>query len=271
MMNPTPARNFFQPDLPRYFMVTLAAVFSVILGVTPNLRAADKAADVSKLPPQKRVVIPKLKGKLKLDGKFNESVWKKAAVLKPFFPNNGGGHEREATEVRVWYDNDALYLGWKCTDTDIQATFTKRDSKFWDEEVVEFFVTAEGLNRYFELQWNPLNGVFDAIIDNETGPDGISKKFNGNWDFTAHGMKSAVSVKGTVGKSGDKDSYWQVEVMIPFSDLSRSTPKVGEVWRGNFYRYNRGTNFSPDLVSWSPTQLAGFHQPSRFGYLEFGK
>lgn len=227
--------------------------------------------DIAKLPPPKRVVIPKLKGELKLDGKLEEPVWEKAAVLTPFLPNNGDGKEREATEVRLWYDDRALYIAWICTDSDIQATFTQRDSKFWEEEVAEFFVTAGGLDRYFELQWNPLGGVFDAIIKNELGKDGVSKKFEGEWGFTAHGMKSAVSVKGTVGNSSDKDSYWQVEVVLPFADLDRSTPKPGEVWRGNFYRFNRGTGQPAELLSWSPTQLPGFHQPSRFGYLEFGK
>src|SRR5581483_8778607 len=96
---------------------------------------------------------------------------------------------------------------------------------------------------------------------------GVSKKFTGDWSFTAKGMKCAVKVKGTVGNSNDKDEYWQVEVMIPFADLSQPTPKPGDVWRGNFFRYNRGKDQPPDLVSWSPTMLAGFHQPSRFGYL----
>ena len=72
-----------------------------------------------------------------------------------------------ATEVRLWYDQAALYLGWTCEDYDIQATFTQRDSRFWEEEVVEFFVTPAALDRYFELQWNPLGGTFDAIISNE--------------------------------------------------------------------------------------------------------
>ena len=46
------------------------------------------------------------------------------------------------TEVRVWYDQAALDLGWICEDRDIQATFTQHDSRFWEEEVVEFYVTT---------------------------------------------------------------------------------------------------------------------------------
>ena len=89
--------------------------------------------------------------------------------------------------------------------------------------------------------------------------------------FTAKGMKSAVKVKGTVGNSSDKDEFWQVEVMIPFTVLGQLTPKPKEVWRGNFYRFNRQKDRPVELLSWSPTMVPDFHQPSRFGYLEFGQ
>jgi hypothetical protein len=85
------------------------------------------------------------------------------------------------------------------------------------------------------------------------------------------GMTNAVKVKGTVGNSSDQDEFWQVEVMIPFASLGQSTPKPKDVWRGNFYRYNRQKDRPVELLSWSPTRVPDFHQPSRFGYLEFGK
>jgi hypothetical protein len=172
--------------------------------------------------------------------------------------------------VKLTYDDEALYLAWSCADQDIQATFTNRDSKFWEEEVVEFFVTAKDLNRYFELQWNPLGGVFDAIIDNDLDEHGVSKAFHGDWSYTAKGMTNAVRVKGTVNNSTDRDEYWQVEVRLPFADLGQATPRVGEVWRANFYRFNRTQGQPVEELSWSPTLLPGFHQPTRFGYLEFG-
>jgi hypothetical protein len=232
---------------------------------------ADKPMDSKSLPAPKRVVVPKLHGPVSVDGNLSEAVWTKAAVISPFFLNDGSGGEREKTAVRIWYDDTALYLGWTCTDSDIQATFTARDSKFWEEEVVEFFVTSGTLNRYFELQWNPLGGVFDAIIGNNLDQHGISTNFNGNWNFTAEGMKSAVKVKGTVGNSNDKDEMWQVEVKLPFADLGEPTPKPKAVWRANFYRFNRAKDRPPELLSWSPTLFPSFHQPARFGYLEFGK
>ena len=80
-----------------------------------------------------------------------------------------------------------------------------------------------------------------------------------------------MKVKGTLNDSSDKDEYWQVEVRLPFSDLGHPAPKVKEVWRANFYRYNRTKGQPVELLSWSPARLPGFHQPTRFGYLEFGE
>lgn len=231
----------------------------------------DAAKSVKNFPPPKRATIPKVKGELRIDGKLDEAVWKEAAVLKPFSLNDGKGPGAEATEVRIWYDDQALYLGWTCVDADIEATFTQRDSKFWEEEVAEFFITPtpENLSRYFELQWNPLGGVFDAIINNELDSNGLSKGIKGDWSFTAAGMKSSVLVIGTVANPNDRDEQWTAEVKIPFSDLQHAAPKPGEVWRGNFFRFNRGKGHPAEQLSWSPTLLPSFHEPSRFGYLEF--
>ena len=250
----------------------LAAVVILLLGsAVARAVAAEPAVDPKQLPPPKRVVIPKLRGAVALDGELAEPMWAKAAVLGPFVLADGSRPGREPTHVRAWYDDAALYLGWTCLDSDIQATFTARDSKFWEEEVVEFFLTAGDLTRYFELQWNPLGGVFDAIITNNLDERGVSKKFDGDWSYTANTMRSAVKVKGTVGNASDRDEYWQVEVRIPFADLNQPTPKPGAVWRANFYRFNRGNGLPVEQLSWSPPILPGFHQPSRFGYLEFGR
>ncbi|OGV70320.1 MAG: hypothetical protein A2283_08230 [Lentisphaerae bacterium RIFOXYA12_FULL_48_11] len=221
-------------------------------------------------PSLKRVVIPKLDCAVNIDGELDEPAWAKAAVLPPFVLKDNSAVGSECTTVRVGYDDSALYLGWTCTDSDIQATFTNRDSRFWEEEVVECFLTAEKLNCYYELQWNPLGGVFDAIIKNKLDRKGMTKGIKGDWSYTAAGMDSRVKVKGTVCVSSDRDEYWQVEAKIPFAALARTTPKPGEVWRGNFYRFNRTTGKTEELLCWTPTMCPTFHQPGRFGYLEFG-
>jgi len=250
--------------------VNPATLAAFLLATGAWSEAAETVPDPKSLPPPKTVVVPRRHGEIAIDGNLNDSGWTNAARLGPFLRNDGSGPERERTEVRLCYDDKALYLAWICEDTDIQATFTNRDSTFWDEEVLEFFVTPKDLGRYFELQWNPLGGVFDAIITNTLDQKGVSKSFAGDWSFTAKTMKHAVQVRGTVGNSSDKDQGWQVEVMIPFADLGLPPPKSGDIWRGNFYRFDRDKAFPVEELSWSPTLLPGFHQPSRFGFLKFG-
>lgn len=233
------------------------------------IASASQDADATELDLPRRAKVPKIEGSLKLDGKLDESFWKKAAVLSPFYLNDASAPGSESTEVRIAYDETALYLGWICHDVDIQATFLKRDSKLWEEEVAEFFITPKDLTRYYELQWNPLGAIFDAIINNKLDEKGLSKGIQGEWDFTAEGMEASVWVDGSVQDSSDRDRVWQVEVRIPFTAIGGSAPKAGDVWRANFYRYCRTTGRDIKLCSWSPTRLPSFHEPSRFGYLEF--
>lgn len=253
----------------------LALVGSVAVGQL-NLAAAQSDPTVpdgrGRIPDPLTVTVPKIVvgKKVKIDGLLDEWPWRKAPRLTPFVQHDTMAPARVKTEVRIWYDEEALYLGWICDDPDIQATMHRRDSKFWEEEVVEFFVTPKALDRYFELQWNPLGGTFDAIIQNQIGSDGRSQKFDGDWTYTATNMTWALHVDGSVQNSTDRDQRWTVEVRIPFADLKVRTPRRGEVWRGNFYRFNRDQGREPELLSWSPTIFPGFHQPTRFGYLRFG-
>jgi hypothetical protein len=258
----------FVPMSPRLRLFAACA-----LTLLPLLRAAEKsdaAPDPASLPAPARVVVPRLAGPVTIDGEVTEPVWARAARLTPFQRNDGAGPEREPTVLRIWYDDTALFLAWTCTDTDIQATLTARDANLWDEEVVEFFVAPRELRRYYELQWNPVGGIFDAVVSNDLDEQGLSCKINVDRSFTAAGMQSAVRPARATGDATERGRTWQVEIRLPFSDLGQPAPRPGDVWRANFYRYNRTRGQREELVSWSPTRLRSFHQPSRFGTLEFG-
>ena len=145
---------------------------------------------------------------------LDEQPWQKAARLTPFVRNDTMMPARVGTEVRLWYDDAALYLGWTCEDDDIQATFTHGTASSGRRRSSSSLSRPGGLDRYFELQWNPLGGVFDAIITNELGPDGRSKQFKGDWSYTAASMTYAVRVDGSVQNLTDRDRRWTVEVRI---------------------------------------------------------
>lgn len=249
------------------------AALGIAWGMTlPTLLLAqENLKSVSPPAPLPKITIPKLAGSIKIDGELDEAVWKKAAVIQTLPRNDHAGPDAMPTELRLWYNNTALFVSWLCHDQDIQATLTNRDDQLWNEEVVEFFVTPGELNRYFEFQWNPLNTVFDAIVTNRLDEHAASQGYQFDTNFTATNFICAGKVKGTINRSADKDTGWQIEAMIPFADLSQATPKPNAVWRANFFRFNRGANQPLELSGWSPTGSAWLHQPNRFGYLEFGK
>jgi hypothetical protein len=225
----------------------------------------------------RQITVPRLEGEIRVDGYLDETAWTHAAKYDGFLLNESEKKPRVKTTVFIGYTPTNLYLGWRCDDPDIQATFTKRDDPLWEEEVAELFLFPRenipwpGPVRYFELQWNPLGTMFDAVIHNTLGEDGWSQKMQGDWEWTAEGMQSAVAVDGTVQESGDTDQGWTVEAVIPFADFGVNAPKPGTIWRGNFYRYNRDTDKSNELLSLHPTTKPSFHEPKRFMKIKFVK
>ena len=67
--------------------------------------------------------------------------WQKAARLTPFVHHDTMAAARVKRKCASGTTRRRCISGWICEDGDIQATFTQRDSRFWEEEVVEFFVT----------------------------------------------------------------------------------------------------------------------------------
>jgi hypothetical protein len=53
---------------------------------------------------------------------------------------------------------------------------------------------------------------------------------------------------------------------IPLSSLSQTPPTQGTEWRLNLYRCDRAQDA---FLAFSPTLVKTFHNPARFGWLEF--
>ncbi|GAB3007443.1 hypothetical protein GCM10027284_26930 [Cyclobacterium sediminis] len=204
-----------------------------------------------------------------IDGRANEPIWKQAKPIT--LKNNRTGKEVQEsalqTHVKACYDDTNLYFLFKCNDPDIWADFTQRDEYLWKEEVVEVFIDVDdNPDTYVEIEVSPANIIFDSyIVDPENIDVPATAKFN------LPGLKTGVTVQGTLNKRDDKDISWTVEMAIPFEDLANATTeKVSpetEI-RLNFYRLdkNQGQEFAS--YAWSPTGKS-FHKPAVFGKLVF--
>ena len=160
-------------------------------------------------------------------------------------------------DTRVWmaWDADEMRVMIRAEDTHISATLTERDAPLYTEEVVEVFFDPVGDGEcYFEIEVNPLNAVLDLVL--RRNRSGYQK------DFAWRCENLHTSVRR-------ESAAWSVELAIPFRSLAAAPPQPGDQWRANFTRIDRPPGVPRELTAWSPTGLANFHVPERFGVIEF--
>lgn len=175
--------------------------------------------------------------------------WSPALVL---VENTAGGPPQQATTVRIRHDGIALHVSFACDDVEPWATQTERDGPLWEEEVVEVFLDPVGDGEcYFEIEVNPLGTVLDLVL--RRNRSGYRRDFS--WDCA-----------GLVARVARTAAGWTADLAIPFLALSPDRPAS---WRVNFTRIDRPRDRERELSAWSPTRLATFHAPDRFGALHF--
>jgi len=227
------------------------------------------------LPPLPAYEAKRADGPITIDGKLDEETWRKAPTMVLTL-REGTGAPEQATEARVLWDDDALYVAFVCHDDEMWATMTERDMKLWQEEVVEVFLDPNGTgDPYFEIEVNPLNKVVDLRFIRSL--KGLRSPRTLSWD--CKGFKKAVVAEGTVHtwtSTQAPGGRWTVEMAIPFAaldSLPNSPPKPGDAWKANFYRIDRPAALGEEddeYSCWSPIVISGsYHTLERFGTLVF--
>lgn len=172
---------------------------------------------------QKKILQTKsIVGTLTIDGKIEEEDWKTAPIATDFImfsPDNGKPiSESKRTEVKVLYDNNAIYIAALLLDDEaakISNEFTNRDvfglsdifcvslNGFNDgQQDFRFYVSAAGVQSDCLATEDKEDFVWDAI-----------------WE-----SKAVITEKG-----------WVVEMRIPFAALRFSNAKK-QTWGLNFMR-----------------------------------
>jgi hypothetical protein len=179
-----------------------------------------------------------------------------------------GAPAGKKTEVRAVWSDEYLYLRFDCEDDDIRGTLMERDDPVFEEDVVEVFLNPSGdLEIYYEIDVNPLNTVFDALILNP----GDFARASLLTDWNPPGLATSVDVDGDAGPGGEADRGWSVTIAIPFEEMYTAPnrpPRPGDRWRWNLYRVDQGDG-AGEFQAWSPTGGVDFHRSRYFGILEF--
>lgn len=163
-------------------------------------------AQASNLPDLKNAQAARVATSPKIDGQITEQVWSKATVLTDFleFEPNNGAPANERTEVRILYDDVAIYISANLYDTrpdEIQKQLGDRDSG--DNVSADLFGIA------FDTYDDDQNGFafFVSAAGVQTDARISQLGYDGVWDAV---WKSAVQLNG---------QGWTLEMEIPFSAL----------------------------------------------------
>lgn len=171
---------------------------------------------------KKNIIAKRVSSPPKIDGVLDDDAWLNTAIAKDFvmFRPESGTTEKESekTEVRIVFDDEAIYFGAYLYDENpntIPQQFATRDN----------FGTVD----WFGIMLNPNN---DSQNDTEffvqaTGNQADAKSNQENEDFSWSAVwQSDVKIV--------KDG-WIVEIKIPYSALRFSNKEI-QTWGVNFHR-----------------------------------
>ena len=219
--------------------------------------------------------------KIVIDGKSDDAAWGAAASTGPFV-DVGSGRNAASYPVtgsaKIAWDDVNMYVLIEVKDADVLGYFTDKGSQpkdwtvtgqpmTWNHDTAEIMIDPDGDGdnvNYYELQINPANKVFKSEFDGYNLPKTEPQGPFGHEDWEPK-MKTAVVVRGTIDKPGDKDEGYTVEAAIAWTSFAKGAktlpPKPGDTWRMNFYAMenNGGTAWSPILGQ------GNFHRATRFG------
>jgi len=223
------------------------------------------------VPPPAAGVCFRAQSPIKVDGKLDEPAWQAVAPLGPFSCfGTKKGFPTYPTTAKVLWDDENLYVGFEAVDEDIWSQLTQRDAPLFEGEVLEVYADPDGDGRnYAEIEVNPLGAVLDLLIEREEKGAVPDWKPFALWN--AEGLQTQVTVAGDAANRKDQDKGWTVEMAIPLKDFRGAAhvpPKIGDTWRVQLYRIERGARLAqPEFSGWSPTDT--FHRPKQFGALTF--
>lgn len=222
-------------------------------------------------------VCQRAEGTIVVDGRLEESTWRKAAPLSPLRDLSGGAAAYSA-DIRMAYDDEFLYIGAVLPAKTLRASQTKRDSIIYHDDDFEVFIDPTGTGRnYLELEINALGTVWDLFL---TAPYRAGAACVALHDWDIKGLRSAVTLQGTLNAGEGDDTSWTVELAWPWasitglSELPRKgrPPAPGTEIRMNFSRVDHpsgapfGTPGYAEVNSvWAPTRQATIHAPEHWG------
>src|SRR6476469_1366449 len=218
------------PRAARFLVMALAAPL-LLEGQAPARR------DTSVAPPAKHARATRVpNGSIVVDGRLDEALWTTLPPITDFHQKqpNEGAEPTERTEVRLAYDDAALYVGARMYAKDpsrIQAPIGRRDNIGQMEYLVISLDTYHDRRTAYSFAITASGVRGDFYVASDAADDMVAT-FDPVWDGHAH--------RDALG--------WTAEMRIPFNQL-RFNAADRQSWGVNFDRWIPSTN---EDIYWIP-------------------
>jgi hypothetical protein len=245
------------------FPVRIARAVSLVPGLVAaalsvtmiSSAAAQPGAPQTSTPDGRRATASRTADAPRIDGVLDEAVWQQAVPIVDFIQSEPveGAPATESTEVRILYDDKALYIAVYCYDSEpghLVTTDARRDSALSGQDAFQVILdTYHDRQNGYVFGTTPVGLQYDAQVRNEgetirggpptgaTGGNttgagaGVNVNWDGSWD-----VKTQVTDRG-----------WTAEFLIPLRTL-RYGP-APQTWGVNF---QRSIERKRESVYWSP-------------------
>jgi len=235
----------------------------VIVALVLSIAIASEKPDFASLPREERVRLLKertwemrafrVEGELSIDGRLDEEAWRRAEPITDFFQRETfeGMPATEPTHVSLLFDDENLYIGFRCFDSDPERPLARtmfRDENIAADDAVAVMIDAYNDHRSAVFLATNANGIlFDMLQNGEE-----SSTRNLDWD-TVWYARGSQTPKG-----------WESEVVVPFQSLRFDPPEASEEvvfgigFKRNLPRKNEETYWpfvSNDSTWYRPAEL----------------
>lgn len=208
------------------------------------------------------ISIQKITNEIIIDGDLSD--WK-TPFLGPFVIHNSGEKAKQNTFISLSWNDENLYIAFKCSDSNITGKSQIKDSQiFYTDDLVEVFLDPDGNGQdYVEIGVNAFSTNYDLLLKC-ISPECGGWKTDTNFDIS--GLKTISKIT--------KEGY-NVEIKIPFSSLEKiknggfQKPKTGAKWKANTFRIDYGDTIEYLAIQPYKSSKFGFHQPEEFAVFEF--
>ena len=168
-------------------------------------------------------------------------------------------------KFRIAHTGDAILLHYQVTEASVRAVATADDGRVWEDACVEFFLSPESNDFYYNFECNCAGKLLL-----HGGPAGGDRP--GAAEEVLKSVKRWASLGTEPFEERVGECSWEVALVIPTSAIFRHeiADLNGKTMRANFYKCGDLLQ-TPHFLSWSPIDLPQpkFHCPEFFGELVF--